>query len=72
MKKRSPQKQAQRIGPVGALLIASGVALLSAWLLWLPAGQMPRASAALPRPELLDKPHRHQAASASSAASAPR
>jgi len=67
MRKRSPEKRSPRIGPFGALLMASGVALLSAWLLWLPAGHLPRVSAALPRPELLDKPHRHQAASAPSA-----
>jgi hypothetical protein len=72
MRKRSPERRSRRIGPVVALLIASGVALLSAWLLWLPAGRLPRASAALRRPELLDKPHRHQVASAPSAASTVR
>ena len=46
---------------LGALLVASGLAGLAMWLLFLPVPTAPRLTPFEPPPELLDKPHRHLA-----------
>ena len=54
-----------RVGLLGALVFASALSALDAWLLLLPASATRSLSTPETRPELLDKPHRHQAAAAS-------
>jgi len=56
-----------QLGLLGALLIASGIAGVAAWLLLLPVRAPSQLVHAHPRPELLDRPHRHRAAPESSA-----
>ena len=50
------------LGLFGAVLIASAIAGLAAWLLFLPARSPAQLVRSQPRAELLDKPHRHRAA----------
>jgi len=56
------------LGLFGALLIASMIAGLAVWLLFLPVRSPAQLVRFQPRPELLDKPHRHRAATEPSAA----
>lgn len=58
-----------QLGLFAALVIASAVASVAAWLLFLPPREPSRLSKPEPRPELLDKPHRHRAAVEPSATS---
>ncbi|HEY3256967.1 MAG TPA: hypothetical protein VGJ91_23585 [Polyangiaceae bacterium] len=58
----APARGRFQLGPFGALLIASAIAGLAAWLLFLPARAPARLVRPEPRPALLDKPHRHRAA----------
>jgi len=51
-----------QLGLLGALLFAVVVAGLAAWLLFLPVRAPAQLTQPRPRPELLDKPHRHRAA----------
>jgi hypothetical protein len=57
MKRPSTQS---RFGPLFAVAFASVVASLAFWLLVRPARGLAQLSVPTPRPELLDRPHRHQ------------
>ncbi|HYQ47305.1 MAG TPA: hypothetical protein VER11_35285 [Polyangiaceae bacterium] len=59
----STSRRGFQLGLVGALVIASAVAGVAAWLLFLPPQEPSRLTSPAPRPALLDKPHRHRAAS---------
>ena len=50
-----------QIGLFSAVFIASLIAAAASWLLVLPVRAPLHLTAPSPRPELLDKPHRHQA-----------
>ena len=54
-----------------AVLAASTVAALAVWLLLLPAPGPLRLTPLDPRPELLDKPHRHLSAPVSAPSARP-
>jgi len=58
-----------QLGLFGALAVASAIAGFAAWLLFLPPREPNQLTRPEPRPALLDRPHRHRAASESSAAS---
>ena len=56
-----------RINAFGAVLIASMIAGVAAWLLMLPIREPVHLTPIEPRPELLDKPHRQLTGPAPSA-----
>jgi hypothetical protein len=64
VKKRSGSAKRHRLGAFFALAFAGLVTAAAVWLLVLPAREPVRLSTVSPHPDLLDKPHRHRAASA--------
>ena len=56
------RRRVPRVGLLGALAFASALTVFASWLFLLPASAPRPLSAPEVRPELLDKPHRHQAA----------